>query len=232
MNRTIRRVATTCLSASLLAGAAAMCVVLPGCREDAADDAAMVMQPADPSTRPSTRPTADPATQPSATAEDMVVAPIAYIFIDDEPFEFPSAKLWLKNEGGRIAAHLFSDDPPEAVSRGFDGLGFWFEMELELPADAALPAGTPVSPELLAGAEWVFRSETSERSDTPSGIFLGDSRQLQPVDVAVSFDPLDERFVVVTLFGTFAQFDKNKPGNLPERQVRVQAVLSAETLRN
>jgi hypothetical protein len=157
---------------------------------------------------------------------------VAYISIDGEPHEFPPAKLWLTQRDGRIKANLFSDDPPEALQANWDGQGFWFEMELELPADSdKIPSG-PVSPELLSGAEWVFRSTSSELSDTPSGIFLGAKTQLQPLDVAVSFDPLDERYVIVTLYGTFGQFDRNGlRGDASEKRVIVQAVLSAEMIK-
>lgn len=205
---------------------------LAGC-DSAEDDAGtMVLQP----TKKEAEPTNDG--EPAATSEvpttqpdEPVDAPLAYITIDAEPHEFPPAKLWLTQRDGRIKANLFSDDPPEAVRPNWEGLGFWFEMELELPDDTTeIPAG-PVSPEFLSGAEWVFRSESSERSDTPSGIFLGGRTQLQPLDVAVSFDPLDERFVIVTLYGTFGQFDRDgQRDEAPAKQVLVQAVLSAEMI--
>lgn len=214
---------------AILAAVGLVSVVgLAGC-DGERDEPTMVLQPSKSGERKAPPTTAQaPTTRP----DDPVQAPLAYISIDGEPHEFPPARLWLTQREGRIKANLFSDDPPEALKANWEGLGFWFEMELERPADAEkIPSG-PVSPELLSGAEWVFRSTSSEMSDTPSGIFLGAETQLQPLDVAVSFDPLDERYVIVTLYGTFGQFDGDGlRGDAPQKRVLVQAVLSAEMIR-
>ena len=203
----------------------------------------MVLQPAgegSPSTLPATRPTGDPATRPGDEAEP--ARPVAYMIIENgqgelEPVEFPPAKLFLKRAAdGRVRAHLYSDDPPEAMKPGWRGDSFYFEMELEIPADSRRPIGagkgSVVAADELAAAEWLFRSETSERSDAPSGIFLGGDKQLQPIDVAVAFQPLDDELVMVTLVGTFAEFNRNAPRDkMPVRKAQVQAVIEAAAIR-
>lgn len=168
---------------------------------------------------------------PRAAEEQYSPAPVN-ITIDDVPHEFAPAKLWLREANGRVRARLFSDDPPEAVGRDWAGDRFFFEMDLEFPAD--MPMSGTVSAQDLAAAEWVFRADTSEGTDTPNGIFLGSQKQYQPVEVAVMFQPLTDELVVVTMMGDFAEFDRTAGrvvGKPPIRSVKVIAVINAQTIR-
>ena len=224
----------------LAAGVAVAALCLIGCDGGGGGDPdVMVMrpaetQPADPATKPAVLPATKPAD--AATGEALFASAPSWISIDDEPHEFPPAKLFLKRTGETVKVKLFGREPDEAAAKraGREGQSFYFEMEIELPAAPEDKAGESVSPADLASAEWVFHAPSSEQADTPSGIVIGGvgGRRLQPADVLVSFDPLDENLVIVTLAGTFNEFDAKKPRDATrERQVRVQAVLSAETLR-
>ena len=215
-----------------LAALAAALVVFPGCDGERTDESAMVMQPT-PSSQPATRPTTTPADEP---AEDGTPVPV-YISIDGDPYEFPPARLWLKRTGNRVRARLLSDDPPEALERDWSGDSFFFEMDMELPpGDEPDGMETEISGEVtakeLASAEWIFRTESTERADTKSGIFLGGHSHLQPISVSVLFDPLpDGRTVMVTLVGVFEYFDQSRPEDkTARRQVRVQAALPADAI--
>lgn len=224
---------------------------------------AMVMRPSgntrNTTTRPDTLPdptetapnsTTRPATNPAD--ERAIPAPTAFIRILDESgnetlYEFPPAKLWLKplastSDGvSRVRVLLFSDDPPEAIRKNSASHSFYFEMDLELstdtvPGNRKLISGRTIAPEDLAFAEWVYRSPSSEKVDTPSGIFLaGDDaterHQLQPSDVFVTFDPIGDGFVDITLRGEFAEFDGESLSQIATRTVRVRAVLTAEAIQ-
>lgn len=208
-----------------------------------------VSDPANPDPTTTTR----PATKPAIDDEPVVLqAPSAYIRILDEAgdetiYEFPPAKLWLKplsptaDGVSRVRVLLFSDDPPEAISQDWASHSFYFEMDLELSQDTALPTGrmtggSSIAPEDLAYAEWVYRSPSSEKIDTQSGIFLASSdgtarHQLQPSDVFVTFDPIGDGFVDITLRGQFAEFDGESLSEIATRTVRVRAVLTAEAIQ-
>ena len=237
-------VRVTRFAASVALCAALLAPIAGGCRDED-DPEAMVMQgqpqPNGPATRPSTRPSTQPADLAATRPAEDAPAPV-FISIDGVPFEFPPAKLYLKRNGERVRALLLSDDPPEAVQRGYKGDSFYFEMDMEIPpapagADGQPPPAGPVdpagvSPEDLASAEWVFNTRATAPSDSPSGVFLGGKSHLQPVRVSVWFEPLDERTVIVTLDGTFAEYDKGQPRETAaKREVRVQAVIPADAIR-
>lgn len=250
-------------AAALVLGAAVAGGIggLGGCDDDSKQPMVMQPKPADPgaererpTTRVSTPPTTVAATQPAdEPVEEEERAPSFITISDadgDTTLEFPPARLWLKPaikmDGaaglGRVRALLFSDDPAEAVEDGEDQRSFYLEMELELPADEGgelaerLAAGGTVSPQDLTYAEWVFRSDATERSKAPSGIFLpalpGDDgqRKLQPTEVLVTFNPIGDGFVEVYLVGDFAEFARDGLPTTVRRSVRVRAVLTAETV--
>ena len=229
---------------AVLVTAATCALLLAGCDGSSGDGDVMVMRPAE--ARPTTDRAAPPTTVPAevvattpadgGAGEVMLAAAPSWISIDNEPYEFPPAKLFLKRSGDRVKVKLFGKAPDDAADRGagWAGQSFYFEIEIELPPESAGAGATDaVSPQELASAEWAFHANASERSESPSGIVLGrQSTLLQPSDVLMSFDPLDDNLVSVTLVGTFSEFDTRKPRDAArERQVSVQAVLSAETLR-
>lgn len=219
---------------TLAALAAGLALAIAGlaCDGEESDRTAMVMQPAEP---------VRPATQPAQKLDpqDEVGNVPVYISIDGEPYAFPPAKLWLKRNGNRVRARLLSDDPPEALDSDWSGDSFYFEMDMELPASEQIASGDAGEPQLagqvtaedLEAAEWIFRNESSDRTPTKSGIFLGGASHLQPISVNVLFDHVDENTVMVTLEGIFADFDPARPDEMTaRRQVRVQAALPAAAI--
>jgi hypothetical protein len=223
----------TCLSLC----AVAMAALLFGCDGEGSEPSAMVMQPGQPQARAEVSET--PHEEPPADEE---AAPV-YVTVDGVPYTFPPAKLYLKRQGVRVRARLLSDDPPEAVAEDWSGDSFFFEMDLELAGEGQLAsldegvAPARVSPKELESAEWIFHRESSERSPTKSGIFLGrqshlgGESHLQPISVSIMFDQVDEKTVMVTLEGVFADFDPSQPSEpLPRRTVRVLATLPADAI--
>ena len=223
---------------SLCAMATAALVLGGGCDGEGSEPSAMVMQPG----QSTTRPAVDQAEPPQQSDGESDAAPV-YVTIDGVPYTFPPAKLYLKRQGSRVKARLLSDDPPAAVAQDWSGDSFYFEMDLELAGDGQLAslddasAPSKVSPRELEAAEWIFHREASERSPTKSGIFLGrqshlgGESHLQPISVSVMFDQVDEKTVMVTLEGVFADFDAAQPSErLPRRTVRVLAALPADAI--
>ena len=210
----------------------AVSLVVCGCDSDEPDDTAMVMQGQPQPVGVTTRPTDPPAEGAATRPAEEEAAPV-YINIDGVPHEFPSARLYLKRSGDRVRAILLSDDPPEALQRDYAGDSFYFEMDMELPTAETRPADPGhVTAEDLAAAEWIFRNDATERADSPSGVFLGGKSHLQPLRVSVWFAPLDEKTVIVTLEGWFADYDKTAPRQAPaRREVQVQAVIPADAIR-
>jgi len=152
--------------------------------------------------------TTSPATTQSA-AESL-------INIDGNLVLFPGAKLRIDEADGKTVARLFSDDPKgAALDENYDGNSFYLQIELD--EDDAKD---------LNGVELTYKAASSERDDTPYGIFLEGRRWvLQPADVRVAFEggssPLDVR-----LTGVFLMFDSNDPTVKPKR-AQVVAKLSA-----
>ena len=152
--------------------------------------------------------TTSPATT-QAAAESL-------INIDGNLVLFPGAKLRIDEADGKTVARLFSDDPKgAALDENYDGNSFYLQIELD--EDDA---------KNLNGVELTYKAPSSERDDTPYGIFLEGRRWvLQPADVRVTFDgassPLDVR-----LTGVFLMFDSNDPTVKPKR-AQVVAKLSA-----
>jgi hypothetical protein len=175
-------------------------------------------QTAAPPVRPATRaaPTTAPSTHPmTATATTMPAAAVpSIITIDYQRVDFPPAKLMLeKKDGEQLTAVLHSDDPPQAIEENYAGNSFYLEMPLEI-GDASE----------LGTASWKFVAPTSDRVDSPTGIFVdGMRQQLQPLRVQVEFDgaPPD---VTVYVAGQFMLFDGKDPNALG-REVMVSARL-------
>ena len=214
-----------------------------GCDDAGPAGGPMVLRP-NPTTVPveTTRPTPPVETVAPVEVEDEFVEAPAFITVDGQTLEFPPAKLYLKRDGERVTVKLFGREPEPAddreaaeLAQRFEGRNFYFEMQLDAPAEPGSDVAA-VSADQLAQAEWAFahEGESTRRADTPSSIILGGQNLLlQPADVLVSFEPLDETLVQVTLRGRFSQFDDRRPGgaDVRDREVLVVAVLSAETLK-
>ena len=159
------------------------------------------------STGPSTGPSTSPATTQAAES---------LINIDGNLVLFPAARLRIDEADGKTVARLFSDDPKgAALDENYDGNSFYLQIELD--EDDAKD---------LNGVELTYKAPTSERDETPYGIFLEGRRWvLQPADVRVAFEgaasPLDVRMT-----GVFLMFDSNDPTAKPKR-AQVVAKLSA-----
>ena len=197
--------------AGMLLAAAVAAVALIGCEEQITPEPRVVPPAAGSnSAAPSTAPAStSPATTQAAATESL-------INIDGNLVLFPAAKLRIDESDGKTVARLFSDDPKgAALDENYEGNSFYLQIELD-PDDA----------KDLNGVQLTYRAPSSERDDSPYGIFLEGRRWvLQPADVRVAFEgsgsPLD-----VQVTGTFLMFDTNDPTAKPHR-AKVLAKLSA-----
>lgn len=223
------------IPAALVGMVAVAMVGSTGC-DDEPKPGAMVLQPKaveDPATP------APPIEQPNDTVDDEAgsVGP-AYIYIDQQRHDFPSARLRLEPVASddpavrRVRAVLFSTAPEDKADNSF-----YFEMDLQLLADSTdLPAASqPVTTKDLAYADWYYTSAETGKVDSPSGISLAggpgsSDLQLQPVEVSVTFTPHSASSVVVQLIGDFAKYEAEQGEGEPAMSnVRVQAVLGTQT---
>jgi len=100
-------------------------------------------------------------------------------------FMFPAARLKLEDDGSRIIALLFSDDPPQAIKDDYAGNSFYLQMVLDIADVKDLPT-----------AVWVHKSRSSEYQDSPYGIYLnGRKIQIQPYDARATFTVADSTTV-------------------------------------
>ncbi len=161
--------------------------------------------------------TTGPSTSPATTQ----AAAESMINIDGNLVLFPGAKLRIDEADGKTVARLFSDDPKgAALDENYEGNSFYLQIELD--ADEVQTGDA----KHLNGVELTYNAPSSERDDTPYGIFLEGRRWvLQPADVRVAFDgagsPLDVRVT-----GVFLMFDSNDPTVKPKR-AQVVAKLTA-----
>jgi hypothetical protein len=162
-------------------------------------------------------PQANAKTNPSNIATTEPVAqPSSIILIDDQPYQFPPAKIILKNKDQQLAAILFSDDPPSAIKDNYSGNSFYLEATPQLADD-----GT------LNGAVWDYKAQSSDRVDTVSGIYLrGRKQHLQPFEVHITFGSSNSP-VPISLAGTFILYDSEND-QAPGKFVTVRAEFSAE----
>jgi hypothetical protein len=141
------------------------------------DDLPMVDVPAAGEAQPAgaTQPQAAPDTQPAN----------AFLTIDAHlpdvaagVTQFPPARLRLTKTPEGVTALLFSDDPKNATGADYKGNSFYFDLPLQV---------TDVSD--IRRATYAYKSDDSEPSESPNGIFLKGTRyHLQPQDVAIRFD--------------------------------------------
>jgi hypothetical protein len=136
------------------------------------------------------------------------------MMIDQQRYEFPPALLQLRHRDQKLDAILLSDDPKDAISESYHGNSFY----LQIPAQA-----TDVKD--LSSAPWRYTAPSSDRSDSPDGIFLDGNRlQLQPSDMSVRIEG-EGPTMTVFLAGNFQAFDTHDD-KAPVRLVPVAATLS------
>jgi hypothetical protein len=176
--------------------------------------------------------TAGPASQPTGSAQTSAarIQPAnpttepaeripAVVVVDSKPLSFPPGILQLRARDGQLSAILMSDDPKAAIDDNYHGNSFYLEMPLEVQDTKDL-------------ASYVYRYEapTSDRTDSPNGIFLDGNRlQLQPAQMQVKFDG-DDTSMGVTLSGTFLEFDTHDDTIAPKR-VNVVSKMEVEIRR-
>jgi hypothetical protein len=165
---------------------------------------------------------AAPATQPAAAAAAPAAsAPVgSTLLIGDEPHVFGPAMLRLTQADGKVEARLYSNDPPGALAGKETVDSYDFDMVLPDISD----------PAEIAQAAWVAKSASSDREDTPYGIFLNQQQDvLQPMDVTVHFVGQAPN-VRVEIDGTFWMFRAADEGTLaPPPPVMVRVLGSLET---
>jgi hypothetical protein len=164
----------------------------------------------------------EPATAPAvvATTEQSPAATkpsLSYMSINGRMVPFPLAKLRIDRKGSRVTALLFSDDPKDAINANYDGNSFYLEMVLD--ADEVDDFST---------AMWTYKSRSSERQDSPYGIFLhGHKQQLQPMDVQALFEG-GKVPTAVHVAGRFMSYTDVE--NAPPDFVMVDAKLPVEVI--
>src|SRR3954453_6600655 len=138
---------------------------------------------------------------------------LAYLTINGKMTEFPAARLRLGKTAEGLHCLLFSNDPRNATSAEYKGNSFYFEF----PLQAADPAD-------LRNAAYTYKSDDSEPSETPTGIFLrGNRYHLQPQAVAIRFDA-DGKKVMAQVAGRFLVVQKDGQ-SVPGQAASVQGTL-------
>jgi len=176
-------------------------------------------QTAGPATQPAGNPQTSaahiaPATAP--TTGPIVRAP-SILLIDQKPLTFPPALVQLRSRDGQLTAILMSDDPKDAIEDNYHGNSFYIEMPLEI-ADG----------KDLANYEYRYTAPSSDRTDTPNGIFLDGNRiQLEPASIQVTFSAGEEGAMSVKLAGNFQRYETRDDSVSPS-QVHVMAQLDAQ----
>lgn len=165
---------------------------------------------------PATMAVVEPVSAPATTPTSKPARPPAVITIDQQPLEFPPALLRLRPLEDQLRPILCTDDPKEALSPNYIGNSLY----IELPGRFSEAADLTEKP-------FLFVSESSERNDAPTGIFLqGNRYHLQPREVKIELTgapPSMEAWIS----GTFLQFDL-RDDSTPGRLVAVAGRVSVE----
>ena len=159
-----------CAGAALLLGVALAATGLSGGCEEPQPAPAPPPGDVAPATTPATKPM--PATAPATQPVSSVMN------IGGHASVFPPARLRLETDGLHLIALLFSDDPRDALKDNYTGNSFYLRMELDID-----------DPAKLADATWQYATRsTSEREDSPYGIYLGGRKvRLSPFQVTGRF---------------------------------------------
>ena len=146
----------------------------------------------------------NPSTRVDATTQPVVRPPVV-LMVDDQPREFPAARLVVEQRNGKTVALLMSDDPREAIDDDYTGNSYYLELAFEEQIDS------------LRDRVWEYQSLSAERVDSPNGLFLeGNRKQAQPVDVKIHFEgPRQGRDAVTWISGTFYLFEEAPEGARP-----------------
>jgi hypothetical protein len=141
----------------------------------------------------------------------------AIFFIDEQPIDFPPAKLVFQPRDGDMRIVLMSDDPPAAVRDRYVGNSFYFDVLLEKTTDADLDGAAFVFPESAGDGR-------GDRDDTSTGLFVHNGREtLSPAGAKIRFEK-DDGVWSVRVAGTFRLIDTRSPDG-PAHTVAVNAVL-------
>lgn len=129
--------------------------------------------------------------------------------------QFPPARLRLTTSGEEpVAVMLYSDDPKEAINKGWQGDRYYFQLSLSQANDI----------HSLDGAEWWYQASSADREESPNGIFLkGDRYRLEPTNVVIHFEGKAPR-MKIGIKGYFLQTDTEDP-TATARKVLVRGVL-------
>jgi hypothetical protein len=192
--------------------AAALGMLVMGCSRDDGPDA-------NSATRPAAGSGGQTGAVVAAAVEPAATQPTdSFLMIDQREEWFPPAKLRLREHGGQVVARLYSDDPPDVLTGQQTVNSYDFEMPLQRITDASD----------IASAVWIARAKSSDKVDTPYGIFLRDRQELlQPMDVTVRFRGKAPQVRVIVV-GTFWMFHTNDDSNgAPPAMVQVRGALPA-----
>jgi hypothetical protein len=148
------------------------------------------------------------ATQPSAS----------FLFVDQREEWFPPAMLRLREQDGQVVARLYSDDPTDVLTGKQTVNSYDFQMPLPRISEASQ----------IAKAIWIAHARSSDRVDTPYGIFLRDRQEvLQPMDATIRFRGASPK-VWVLIQGTFWMFHTSEDASgYPPAMVQVRGALLA-----
>lgn len=180
---------------SILCGAVTLLCLgswtISGCEKQQAPTPAATASPPIALVAATTQPTTEPATQPAATT----------LLINQLFRQFPGGRLRLVTADDHVTAILYSSDPPTAINNDYTGNSYYLKMPLDDVKD----------PTAINGAEWRFKSISSDRSDSNDGIFLdGFRHQLQPINLLVRFEGSGST-LRVRLQGEFMDYDNSAP---------------------
>jgi len=160
-----------------------------------------------------------PAASSTQIATSLPTAPPIAMKIEDRLVQFPPAKLRVGTSDGKVVALLYTDDPKDAIKNEYAGNSFYFQMQLD--ADEV---------KNFADSDWRFKAESNEQNDSPYGIFLdGHRKQLQPIDVAATFEPAGGDQTLISISGKFLLInveDASQPSSL----VQLLAEFTAKTV--
>src|SRR5581483_11338557 len=175
--------------------------------------------------------TAGPTSQPAGTARQSsariepanppATAPAerapTFVYIEQKQLTFPPAILQVQNRDNQCNAILMSDDPKSAIEDNYHGNSFYLEMPLMVSDPKDLPSYS-----------YQYQAPTSDRTDSPDGIFLDGNRlQLQPLMMQVKFEDAGGGAIEVTLKGTFLEFD-TRDDTVPAKKVNVVSQIPVE----